>query len=1205
MKIMKIFNIILSLVLIAYSFSVNAKAPPPGSGKADVPANILLMLDTSGSMNTKGNQSRLFSQPTGICFDSKGNKFVIEYPKHKVLKFDTNGSLVKVFGGYGTGNGKFRYPFKCAVDKNDNVYVTDYYNSRGHKFDNNGNWLNNAYTGAPYAASIAVDDNLNVYIGTRFNSNRIRKYSNNGTYIKQWNSYPQGPWDYDSAPYELVIHNDGTREILYVATMWQDPQAKLNRFTTDGETAPLINYNNITANDAHITLQNGYRTSGLAVTDNGIYVAHTWNNYIDHYQLDGTYINKTGSKGSGSGQFQYIFGLGADKNGNIHATDFNNHRINSFTKDLVYIGDLGGNPRTRLEDAKKVIKQIVSSAELNKSANFGLMTWDSSAKIRVKVSASGASEIYNMIDTVNAPGMTYIQYAMELAKSYLRGSDTPMQYSCQRTMLIVITDGGFNGSVQKGYDAAKDLFDNSEVPTVVISFHSGSQATHKKLAEAGGTYTDDGIDNDISPIESNSWQTLYNAIADMVRQTVQSKQTFTKPVILPGVSGGSDYIFQSTFLYKNFNASLQTCTSDGKSSESCQWEGHLNKYKLKDDGKISATTEWDAGALLDAKDSSNRKIWSMMKFWGTGHSMNNFNTGNLIDIKLIIDEASGKLSTDAEVTDLINFVRGIDAYDEDKDGNKTEQRWKLGDIYHSELKVVGKPNYSTTSDSKRSNTEAYYRHQNKYDEFKTGDTCGGDCATRKEMIYVGANDGMLHAFDAATGEEEWAFIPPAMVKNLPKMSSSKPNTSNSIYGIDGSIVVKDIYYDKDGSGKKWYTVLIAGQGRGGHSYFALDITKPLAPEFLFAFENDVMDSRIYHWDGDGNRQSLSYASSITDEYDYSKLGESWSVPSIVPMVENKTVKWVATFAAGYNGGVNTAYGSSIYVIDLENNGKVLKRVDLADYGNNIANSAPASLVSVTADGTSKAKYKGSMLYVADLEGKKWKLNLTDKGTLYSLTPIFNAEATVENDRMEFYQMTPTIGTDNNLWNYYGTGNQQKVQTISSNIQNRIFGVKDQNFPDFKAVNGLSNTASSSLKNTTTAGSACPGEADLGWYINLGANERITGKLALYNEILYATRYKPDTTQICEPGKATLTEHKNQCGSTERIIELGSGIATGAVIYKGNIYLGVSGEGSEEIKDSKGVVVGKKENNIIVVEPKSKGGAIGVTTIKNESWREVF
>ena len=1183
MKIINVINVILVSILLTSSISVSAKAPPPGSGKADVPANILLMLDTSGSMNSRANNARLFEKPTGICIDSQGNQFIVEEARHKVLKFDIFGSLVKVIGGRrSSANGSFQYPFHCAIDSNDNLYVTDWANNRAQKFDNDGNFISKSSLYMSGPAGIEVDTNGDIYVGESYDR-RIIKYDSNWNviYFKATDLYP----------YSISIHNG----IVYSVNMWQSRNSTIKRFYANSGNS----LSSIRPADGSSYL------AGITVNDNGIYLAHTYDHMITKQDHDGNFIRKVGRWGTGPGRFRYVWAVGSDAAGNIYATDWYNHRVNKFTKDLVYLSDLNGSAKSRLQDAIKVIKQIVSSAELNKSANFGLMTWDSKATMRVPVSSSGASEIFKMIDGVTAPGMTYIQYAMELAKSYLRGANTPMKYSCQRTMLIVITDGGFNGSVQKGYDAAKDLYDNSEVPTVVISFHGGSQATHKALAKAGGTYTDDGIDNDISPIVSSSWQTLYNAVADMVRQTVQSKQTFTKPVILPGVSGGSDYIFQSTFLYKNFNSSLGTCTSDGKSSESCQWEGHLNKYKLKDDGKISTTSEWDAGALLNSKNSSNRKIWSMMKFMGADTSINNFNTSNLIEIKMIIDEASGKLSTDAEVTDLINFVRGVDAYDEDKDGNKTEQRWKLGDIYHSELKVVGKPNYSTTSDSNRSNTEAYYRYQNKYDTFKTGNTCGGDCATRKEMIYVGANDGMLHAFDAATGEEEWAFIPPAMIKNLPKMSSSKPNTSNSIYGVDGSIVVKDIYYDKDGSGKKWYTVLIAGQGRGGHSYFALDITKPLAPEFLFAFENDVMDSRIYHWDGAGNRQSLSYVSSITDEYNYSKLGESWSVPSIVPMVENKTVKWVATFAAGYNGGVNTAYGSSIYVIDLENKGKVLKRVDLADYGNNIANSAPASLVSVTADGTSKANYKGSMLYVADLEGKKWKLNLTDKGTLYALTPIFNAEATVENDRMEFYQMTPTIGTDNNLWNYYGTGNQQKVQTISSNIQNRIFGIKDQNFPDFKAVNGLSNTASSSLKNTTTAGSACPGEADLGWYINLGANERITGKLALYNEILYATRYKPDTNQICEPGKATLTEHKNQCGSTERIIELGSGIATGAVVYKGNIYLGVSGEGSEEIKDSKGVVVGKKENNIIVVKPKSKGGAIGVTKIKNESWREVF
>ena len=76
------------MAVLAASASVSAKAPPPGSGKADVPANILLMLDTSGSMNRKANNARLFEKPTGICVDSQGNQFIVEEARHKVLKFD-------------------------------------------------------------------------------------------------------------------------------------------------------------------------------------------------------------------------------------------------------------------------------------------------------------------------------------------------------------------------------------------------------------------------------------------------------------------------------------------------------------------------------------------------------------------------------------------------------------------------------------------------------------------------------------------------------------------------------------------------------------------------------------------------------------------------------------------------------------------------------------------------------------------------------------------------------------------------------------------------------------------------------------------------------------------------------------------------------------------------------------------------------------
>ena len=540
-------------------------------------------------------------------------------------------------------------------------------------------------------------------------------------------------------------------------------------------------------------------------------------------------------------------------------------------------------------------------------------------------------------------------------------------------------------------------------------------------------------------------------------------------------------------------------------------------------------------------------------------------------------------------------MRGIDAYDEDADSNSTEKRWKLGDIYHSRLAVVGVPNADTTNDVNKADTEAYYRYQKNYTNFKGGNRCGIGCPSRKEVVYVGANDGMLHAFDSKTGAELWAFIPPTMLQSLRSMVSAKANSSHGIYGVDGSPVIKDIYY-----GNRWRTILLGGMGRGGHGYFALDITNPNSPSFLFAFQNDAVNKQIYHWDDSGNRSDLGYAVNIPAEYDYSKLGEAWSTPTIMAMPYGSTRKWVAVFGAGFNGGVNTDYGSAVYVIDLEDKGKVLKKIDLTDVSNNIANAVPATLTAITPDTTSKAKYKGAMFYFADLEGKFWKLNLTDKGTLYEITQFFNAQATQENDRMAFFQVTPSIGNDGNLWMYYGTGNQQKLQRMSSSIKNRIYGFKDADFPKFKAV---SSSTITSLKNNTSTGGICPTSADLGWYVDLDAHEKVTGKLALSNETVFASRYTPNNKNICNPGDSILTEHNFACGNTLRGTKLGQGIATGAVIHKGKVYVGISGSGTEDIKDEKGNVIGQRKDNLIAFTPKK--GSKGKGSVSYESWREVF
>ena len=181
---------------------------------------------------------------------------------------------------------------------------------------------------------------------------------------------------------------------------------------------------------------------------------------------------------------------------------------------------------------------------------------------------------------------------------------------------------------------------------------------------------------------------------------------------------------------------------------------------------------------------------------------------------------------------IINFVRGLDAFDYDGNGNTTEELdWKLGDIYHSEPAIVGSPPGSVNT--ARIYTEGYYNYQNGYEAFQLSNV------NRQTIILAGANDGMLHAFDFATGDELWAFIPPSMLPRFRDLISVTANQTNPIFGVDGSPVVKDIYYN--GS---WKTIVICGLGLGGMSYFALDITDTENPTHLFTVLNDPMDQKF-------------------------------------------------------------------------------------------------------------------------------------------------------------------------------------------------------------------------------------------------------------------------------------------------------------------------------------------------------------------------
>src|SRR5262249_16923230 len=124
----------------------------------------------------------------------------------------------------------------------------------------------------------------------------------------------------------------------------------------------------------------------------------------------------------------------------------------------------------------------------------------------------------------------------------------------------------------------------------------------------------------------------------------------------------------------------------------------------------------------------------------------------------------------AEHDKIIDFIRGIDAYDENSNGNLSEERaWKLGDIFHSTPVLITPPVLALNDST--------------YQAFKTAQ------ANRTKVLIAGANDGMIHAFRESDGVELWAFIPPDLLDNLKTLADTGADHQ---FFVDSSPVATDI-----------------------------------------------------------------------------------------------------------------------------------------------------------------------------------------------------------------------------------------------------------------------------------------------------------------------------------------------------------------------------------------------------------------------------
>ena len=145
----------------------------------------------------------------------------------------------------------------------------------------------------------------------------------------------------------------------------------------------------------------------------------------------------------------------------------------------------------------------------------------------------------------------------------------------------------------------------------------------------------------------------------------------------------------------------------------------------------------------------------------------------------------------------------------------------------------------------------------------------------------------MHAFDANTGQELWGFVPPLLAGNLPLMINTALNTdkeggSNAIYGVDGSPVVSNLFIQSPlrlAGSKQWRTILMIPYGRGGAGFSVLDVTDPDKPVHFYSIYNDKDNKKVHVLIARTNVKSYDYGS-VPSEYDYTKLGQTWSSPRI-------------------------------------------------------------------------------------------------------------------------------------------------------------------------------------------------------------------------------------------------------------------------------------------------------------------------------------
>ena len=473
---------------------------------------------------------------------------------------------------------------------------------------------------------------------------------------------------------------------------------------------------------------------------------------------------------------------------------------------------------------------------------------------------------------------------------------------------------------------------------------------------------------------------LSTALAQIKAQTGAAAAATTSN---PNVSSGDNFVFISKF-------------------QSQEWSGELlgQQIDLTTGQVLTQSSDWSAQAKLDANtsrtiytfdSSTSNKLktfdWASLSTTEQGY----FQTANITAAGQALSQfcsfgttcLSAADQTAAAGQKLVDFLRG----DRTNEGDLTDigkyfrkRTHLLGDIVDSEAVYVKRVAFNYTDTG--------------YSTYKTAQS------TRQAMVYVGANDGMVHAFKADTGDELWSYVPSMLMPTLYKLAD-KDYANHHQYYVDSSPVSSDAYI-----GGQWRTLLVGGLGAGGRGYYALDITDPASPKALW-------------------------------EFTQTNLGLTFGKPEITKL---KDGTWVVIVASGYN---NVSPGDGVgrlYVINAAT-GALIRSIDTTAG----STATPSGMAQIRAwvdfpevDNTVQRVYGGDNL------GNVWRFDVNgDVGAAgYDAQLLATLRDTGGN--VQPVTARPELGlTGGNVMVYVGTGRYLGISDLTDASQQSIYAIKDK------------------------------------------------------------------------------------------------------------------------------------------------------------------